>query len=201
MEKQAWAPIRILDRIAGFGVWIGGICLLVSSLLIAADLLLRKFAGWSLGGADEIAGYVLAIVSAWAFPVTLLRRSHIRVDVLYSHMPQSVRIALDLFAMACLALFVGVLTFHAWQALLDSILFKSVSNTPLQVPLWIPQTMWFAGYVFFLVTTIMLLVGSLWLLFKKRRRDISRLIGIHSVEEEIIEEVGADDILFATSER
>src|SRR5690606_19070946 len=115
MEKQAWAPIRILDRIAGFGVWLGGTCLLVSSSLIAVDLLLRKFAGWSLGGADEIAGHVLAIVSAWAFPVTLLRRSHIRVDVLYSHMPQSVRIALDLFAMACLALFVGVLTFHAWQ--------------------------------------------------------------------------------------
>lgn len=198
MERQAWAPVRILDRIAGFGVWIGGICLLVSSSLIAADLLLRKFAGWSMGGADEIAGYVLAIVSAWAFPVTLLRRSHIRVDVLYTHMSQPVRIALDLFAMACLALFVGVLTFHAWQALLDSILFKSVSNTPLQVPLWIPQSLWFAGYVFFLVTTVMLFVGSLWLLFRNRRRDISRLIGIHSVEEEIIEEVGTDDMMFAT---
>lgn len=194
MLRQTLAPVRFLDRVAGFGVWIGGTCLLVSSALIAVDLVLRKFIGWSMGGADEIAGYVLAIVSAWAFPITLLRRSHIRVDVVYTLTPRKVRIVLDLFAMACMGVFIGVLTFHAWQVLLDSIQFRSVSNTPLQVPQWIPQSMWFAGYVFFFITIVVLLACSAWLLMKRRSRDVGALIGIQSVEEEINEEVQADDM-------
>ncbi len=89
MKREPLAPLRALDKVAGIGVWIGGLCLLASASLIVLDLSLRKLMGWSLGGADEIAGYVLAIVSAWAFPITLLRRSHIRVDVLYSHAPSA----------------------------------------------------------------------------------------------------------------
>lgn len=189
MKRQTLAPVRALDKVAGFGTWVGGICLIVSSTLIVVDLLLRKFAGWSLGGADEIAGYVLAIVSAWAFPITLLRRSHIRVDVVYTHMPGGIRIALDLFAMACMGVFIGVLTYHAWQVLMDSISFNAISNTPLQVPQWIPQSMWFAGYAFFMVTIVVLFACSLWLLAKRRPREVGRLIGINSVEEEISEEV------------
>lgn len=199
MERETLAPVRVLNKVAGFGTWIGGICLLVSSSLIVVDLLLRKFVGWSLGGADEISGYVLAIVSAWAFPITLLRRSHIRVDVVYTHMPRGVRVALDLFAMVCLGVFIGVLTYHAWQVLMDSIMFKSVSNTPLQVPQWIPQTLWFAGYLFFLFTIVVLLACSIWLLAKRKSRDVGRLIGIHSVEEEIQEEVHPDDIAYVAT--
>lgn len=193
MKQETLAPVRALGRVAGFGIWVGGICLLASSSLIVVDLVLRKTLGWSLGGADEIAGYVLAVVSAWAFPYTLLRRSHIRVDVLYTHLPRTARVALDLFAMGCMGIFVGVLTYHAWYVLVDSISFSSVSNTPLQVPQWIPQSLWFAGYLFFMVTILVLFGCSLWLLAKKRPTEVGRLIGIHSVEEEIVEEGVTDD--------
>ncbi len=193
MKQETLAPVRALNKFAGCGVWIGGACLLVASGLIVVDLLMRKFTGWTMGGSDEIAGYVLAIVSAWAFPITLLRRSHIRVDVLYTHMPQCVRIALDLFALACLGVFIGVLTYHAWQVLSDSIAFNAVSNTPLQVPQWIPQSLWFAGYLFFLVTIVVLFSCALYLLARRRLRQIGGLIGINSVEEEISEEVQTEE--------
>ncbi|AHG64081.1 TRAP transporter small permease subunit [Advenella mimigardefordensis] len=189
MELQTFAPKRMLDAVARCGAWIGGACLLVSSMLIVIDLVMRKWIGWSMGGADEIAGYVLAIVSAWAFPITLLRRSHIRVDVVYTHLPRQVRIGLDLFALFCLGVFVAVLTYHAWQVLADSISFNAVSNTPLQVPQWIPQSLWFAGYVFFLITILALMFCAVYLIVKRRPREVSALIGIHSVEEEINEEV------------
>lgn len=186
------SSLRVLNRIAGFGTWVGGFGLLLSSLFIAVDLVCRKFFGWSIGGADEIAGYVLAGVSAWAFPIALLRRSHIRVDVLYVHAPRAARTALDLFALACLGTFIGLLTYQAWLVLDDSISFQAISNTPLQVPLWIPQSIWFAGYVFFIATIICLFTVSLALLIRKRTGEIGTLIGIHSVEEEIREEVGPD---------
>lgn len=192
MTPHTLPPLRIVGRVAAVGTWIGGICLLLSSVLILIDLFMRKLLGWSIGGADEIAGYVLAIVSAWAFPIALLRRSHIRVDIVYTHAPRAARIALDLFALTCLGVFVGVLTFHAWQVLLDSISYRSVSNTPLQVPQWIPQSLWFAGYVFFFATIICLMTCSLYLLAKRRHREIGTLIGISSVEEEIQDELPPD---------
>ncbi|MGB6008834.1 TRAP transporter small permease subunit [Castellaniella sp.] len=193
MTIRSTSPsLQALNRIAGFGSWIGGFGLLLSSLYIAVDLICRKFFGWSIGGADEIAGYVLAGVSAWAFPIALLRRSHIRVDVLYVHAPRALRTAMDLFALACLAVFIGLLTYQAWLVLEDSISFKAISNTPLQVPLWIPQSIWFAGYVFFIVTITCLLMISLALLIRKRAGDVGKLIGINSVEEEISEEVRPD---------
>ncbi|CAB3881184.1 hypothetical protein LMG26689_03495 [Achromobacter animicus] len=188
MTTETHGSLRLLDRVARIGAWIGGLGLLLVSWLIVADLIARKVAGVSLGGADELAGYTLAVASAWAFPITLLRRSHIRVDVVYTHLPAKTRVVLDLFALACLGVFVGTLTWHAWFVLADSIAFQSVSNTPLQVPQWIPQSLWFAGYAFFLLTIVVLGACALGRVMRGRWQAVNALIGIHSVEEGIEEE-------------
>ena len=201
MSTSAPAAVRVLERIARGGAWIGGLGLLLVSWLIVVDLAARKLFGVSLGGADELAGYVLAIASAWAFPITLLRRSHIRVDVVYTHLSPRSRVWLDLFALACLGLFVGVLTYHAWFVLADSIAFQSVSNTPLQIPQWIPQSLWFAGYAFFLLTVVVLAACALAQFTRGRWQAVNGLIGIPSMEEEIQDEtapgVGADAAVVA----
>jgi len=199
MSSTTHVPVRVLERIARGGVWIGGLGLLAASWLIVIDLAARKLAGVSLGGADEIAGYVLAVASAWAFPITLLRRSHIRVDVLYTHLSAKTRVALDFFAIACLSVFVGLLTFHAWGVLADSIRFRSVSNTPLQIPQWIPQSLWFAGYAFFLLTIVVLAACAVARLLAGRWQDVNGLIGIHSLDEEIQAETQSAAPTLATS--
>lgn len=178
----------IIDRIARASAWAGGIALLACALLISLDLILRKTIGFSMGGADEIAGYVLAIVSSWAFPLALLKRSHIRVDILYSRLPLGPRVGLDLLALACMAVFVGALLLHSGQVLWDSIHYQSISTTPLQVPLWIPQSIWFAGYLFFAVTILVLGGISLQQLRQRRWAAIHARLGINTVEEEIEEE-------------
>lgn len=180
------APIHLIARASA---WVGGITLLACAFLISLDLILRKLFGISMGGADEIAGYVLAIVSSWAFPIALLKRSHIRVDILYSRLPLKPRVGLDLLALLGMAVFVGTLLWHSGQVLLDSIHYRSISTTPLQVPLWIPQSLWFAGYLFFAVTILILAWASLTQMRQQRLAAVSALIGIHSVEEEIREEV------------
>lgn len=194
MSSASPIAVRGLERIARIGAWIGGLGLLAASWLIVIDLAARKLAGVSLGGADEIAGYVMAVSSAWAFPITLLRRSHIRVDVLYTHFSSKTRVALDCFALACLSVFVGLLTFHAWGVLADSIRFHSVSNTPLQVPQWIPQSLWFAGYAFFLLTIVVLGACALARLMAGRWQAVNELIGIHTLDEEIQAETQSADL-------
>ncbi|OZI58747.1 TRAP transporter small permease subunit [Bordetella genomosp. 1] len=188
MTTETHGSLRLLERVARIGAWIGGLGLLLVSWLIVIDLAARKLAGVSLGGADELAGYTLAVASAWAFPITLLRRSHIRVDVVYTHLSPRTRVVLDVFALVCLGVFVGTLTWHAWFVLVDSIHFQSVSNTPLQVPQWIPQSLWFAGYAFFLLTIVVLGACALARVMKGRWQAVNALIGIHSVEEGIEEE-------------
>ncbi|OLS64390.1 TRAP transporter small permease subunit [Pseudomonas putida] len=179
-----------INAVAKASTWVGGFALLGCALLIGIDLILRKTLGVSMGGADEIAGYVLAITSAWAFPVTLLKRAHIRVDILYARLGLKPRVVLDLFALACMAVLVCALTYHAWAVLWDSIDYHSVSNTPLQVPQWIPQSLWFAGYLFFALTLLSLMLTSLGHLLRGRWAEVSALIGINSVEQEIDEELG-----------
>ncbi len=189
-DHRTLAAIRAIARAS---TWVGGFALLGCALLIAIDLILRKTLGISMGGADEIAGYTLAITSAWAFPVTLLKRAHIRVDILYARLGLKPRVLLDLLALAGMALLVGALAFHAWNVLLDSIEYRSVSNTPLQVPQWLPQSIWFAGYLFFAMTLACLILVSLGHLLRGRWSAVSGLIGINTVEEEIEEELHAGD--------
>ena len=43
----------------------------------------------TLGGADELSGYALAISSAWGFSSALLSRSHIRIDTVYVRIQSS----------------------------------------------------------------------------------------------------------------
>ena len=187
--NTAHSGLAAITAIAKASTWVGGFALLGCALLVGIDLILRKTLGISMGGADEIAGYVLAVTSAWAFPVTLLKRSHIRVDILYARLGLKPRVALDLFALACMAVLVSTLAFHAWNVLQDSIEYRSVSNTPLQVPQWIPQSIWFAGYLFFALTLLSLALVSLGHLLHGRWGAVSALIGINTVEQEIEEEL------------
>ncbi|MCQ6256667.1 TRAP transporter small permease subunit [Pseudomonas sp. Q11] len=188
MKRTEFSAIRLVNSIARLSAWLGGIALMGTALMIGIDLILRKTIGLSMGGADEIAGYVLAIVSTWAFPIALLKRSHIRVDIVYSRLPLKFRTSLDLLALSCMALFVGTVLFHAWDVLWDSIQYRSTSTTPLQIPQWVPQAVWFAGYLFFALTIGVLGWASVIQLRQQRWASIGALIGIHSVEEDIQEE-------------
>src|SRR5690606_9771633 len=70
----------------------------------------------------------------------------IRVDVIYERLPVSVRAWLDVLAVLSTFLFAAVLAWNAVHLGIDSLVYNNVSNTPLRVPLWIPQFVWGAGF-------------------------------------------------------
>ncbi|HEY0885277.1 MAG TPA: TRAP transporter small permease subunit, partial [Ramlibacter sp.] len=76
--------LELLSRIA---VWAGGALTLACVFLISFDVVARKFFGFTVGGSDELSGYVFAISTTWAFAYVLLQRGNVRVDVLYQHLP------------------------------------------------------------------------------------------------------------------
>ena len=93
--EQTMTGVR---RFAQWGLWFGGALVLLAAVLIGIDVLMRKFLDRSIGGADELAGYSLAIGTAWGLGAALLDRAHIRIDSLYVFFPQKIRLALDALA-------------------------------------------------------------------------------------------------------
>lgn len=180
--------LEFADRLSRYAVWFGGALVLASALLVSVDVLLRKLLLVSLGGADELSGYAFAIGTAWALGFTLLRRANVRVDALYSRLPAPLCAVLDIIALLSLGLFIGLLTQQAWDVLATSISFSARATTPLQTPLWIPQSLWVIGLGLFLFTLLPLLLRSLLALVTGDLATVRRLAGARTIEEDAADE-------------
>ena len=176
-------------RFAQWGLWFGGALVLLAAVLIGIDVLLRKFLSRSIGGADELAGYALAIGTAWGLGATLLDRAHIRIDSLYVLFPQKLRLALDVAAIVLLVGFFGLVTWHGLGVLSQSWTSGSRSQSALETPTVLPQALWIAGLVAFVAVGILLLVQALRQMASGDLRGAAKLISTRSAEEEVEDEI------------
>lgn len=170
-------------------LWLGGAALLASALLIGVEVVLRKVFLVTIGGSDEIAGYAFAAGTTLALAGTLLERGHVRVDALYVHFPTKLRAALDLLALVGIVGFVALLMVRGLAVLQDSILFSARATTPLATPLVIPQSVWLAGFVLFLLVSIPLAARVALALASRDLATVQRLAGARSIEEDAVAEV------------
>ena len=180
--------LKAADRISLWGVWFGGGLIFLAALLVSADVLARKLFTVSLGGADELSGYAFAIGTAWAFAFTLLRRSNVRVDALYQHLPPKLRAFLDILALLALGVLAAYLTFYAFSVFQTSWVLKAQSNSSLKISLWIPQGIWFLGLVLFVVTLTLLLMRAAVALVAGDWPAIHALLSARSIEEDAQDE-------------
>ena len=188
--------MKYLQTVAGeisrVGAIVGGAMLLVASILICIDITLRYTLSLTLGGADELSGYALAISSAWGFSAALLHRSHIRIDTVYVRLKSvTARALLDLASLATLLFFFGMVTFYAWGVVKQSWVSESHSLSAIEAPLIIPQGLWFAGLLFFVLLCALLLARGLLAFAQGRYSDLFALIGSKSAVEEAEEEIAA----------
>ena len=78
------------------------------------------------------------------------------------------------------------MAYMAWTTLDESLAFKSVSSTPLQVPLWIPQSLWLAGLVLFSLTALVMAARGV-LALRRGLAHADRVLAPPTVAEEIEE--------------
>jgi TRAP-type C4-dicarboxylate transport system permease small subunit len=182
--------MRGIRRLAQAGLWFGGALVLLAALLIAVDVVLRKVLSASIGGADELAGYALAIGTAWGLGAALLGRAHIRIDSLYVLFPRAVRHVLDVLGLILLVGFFSVVAWHGAGVAAQSWLAGSRSQSDLQLPTVVPQALWIAGLILFVGVGLALLGHALNLLAKGDNAGAARAIGTPSAEEQIQAETG-----------
>jgi len=171
-----------LARVSG---WICGLLLTVSAVLIGLDIALRETVALTLGGANELSGYALAVSSSWGCTVALVHRMHVRIDSVYTHLSARVRALLDMAGLAAFIYFLAFVTFYAWKVLEQSIESNSHSISALGAPLAVPQAVWFAGFVVFLAVASVYLLRCILAFAKGDLRRVRELLGARSVEEEM----------------
>jgi TRAP-type C4-dicarboxylate transport system permease small subunit len=176
-------------RFAQWGLWFGGGLILLAALLIGIDVLMRKFLARSIGGADELAGYALAIGTTWGLGAALLDRAHIRIDSLYVLFPQKLRLALDVLALVLLVGFFALIGWHGWGVVAQSWTSGSRSQSALETPTVLPQAVWIAGLIVFVLVGLFLLVTALRLGLSGDLRGMAQLISTRSAEEEVEDEI------------
>ena len=180
--------VRLLTWISRSAIWIGGAGILFSAGLVTVEITVRKFFGMSLGGADEISGYIFAVSTMWALPFALLNRANVRIDVVYLRLPAWLRSFLDVFSLILLVGFVAVVFWHSVNLFVENRANDTRSITPLQAKVWIWQGLWILGMALFLLAGAVLFVLAVAALILWRHDRIAGLIGSRSSEEEIASE-------------
>ena len=156
-DSRLLSACRGVGRLAAIAA---GYAMLMLAGLVGFEVVGRKLFDFSLQGVDEIGGYVLAAVATFGFSYALLSHAHTRVDIFVQTMSTRPQVVLYFLSVASLAGFGSFMTWTAAGTLMASIEYSSVSTTPLQTPMWIPQTIWVAGLAAFAILSILMAVRA-----------------------------------------
>jgi len=187
--------ISIGQRLSQAAAWAGGAILLLTSVLITIEVVLRKVFTISMGGADEISSYTMAISCSFGFAYALFQKAHIRIDVLYNKCPQIIKYILDILSLTLLGVYMTVLSYFGFQVFMISFAKGSTANTPLHTPLWIPQLIWIIGLWGFTISIILILASTIFSLAKKDFKTARMLSGATTLKEEIEKDSVVSDTL------
>lgn len=153
-----------------------GVLLALTVAFILLDITLRQL-GSSLGGSSEISGYVMAATASWGLSFALIELAHVRIDFLRLRFRTWGRIVMDLLAIGTLAVTTVVVAVQTWPVLGKSLQSSARANTPLETPLWIPQTIWFSGWLWFALTASLMLLCAIGLLASGRLQSFDDQFG------------------------
>ena len=170
-------------KVSDFAVLAGGASLIVCAILVTLDVFLRKIFGIVIPDADLLSTYAFAIATAWAFALVVLDRANVRLDMLANFLPRPAVVTLNFIAALSLAVFSVFMLEQCASVLIESYSQGARSNTPMQIPLIIPQGAWFLGIAFFCITVLYTLARATVHLFKTDLDGVNLEIGIPSIKE------------------
>ncbi len=174
-----------MEAIARLSSLVFGVTMLLLSVAITVETVVRKAFSISLGGVDELSGYAIAVGAPLAFAVALVERSHIRINLLYVRLGPRLRALADAAAALSLTAIAVFLAVFAWRTFAETRLYQSLAQTPWATPLVYPQALWLATLVVFLLVALVLAWRVLARLLRRDWAGLEAVAGPGSVEEEL----------------
>lgn len=158
---------------------VAGLLLLASVTVTILDIIARRV-GLSLGGTDEFSGYAMAISTSWGISYALTCMAHVRIDLLRAKAAPLGRALLDAIAILALAGTALVIGYRVWPVLAKTLKSGATANTPLETPLWIPQSLWFAGWAWFAVSASVIAVAVVCYTAAGKFQAVNEIAGVRN---------------------
>jgi TRAP-type C4-dicarboxylate transport system permease small subunit len=115
----------------------------------------------------------------------------VRIDILINRLPLRLRLWLHLFSLALLGVFSAFLAYGAFSLVQESLLFGATDISLMRTPLAVPQGLWAAGLVVFLVFIMLLLIENTLLVLAGRGEEAEANLNTRTYTEEAEEALSA----------
>lgn len=179
-------------RISRWLAWLAGAVILFGSAVpVAIDVFARATLGRTLVESFEISEYALAACIGLGMGYTVTTRANVRVDILTARLPRAIRLYVDLFAAMTLAVTAVACAWYAFGVLEETWRLGARSISTLQVPLIIPQTIWWIGFFWFATIACLTPLFAIERLWARDLSGTEALISNPQLTDEM-EEIGID---------
>ena len=131
--KKAAAPATL--GLAGAGV----VALVAMMAIVTFDVILRYFFNDPTVWAGEVASFLTIWVVFFGLGQNMRQGDHIRIDVITNLLSRRMRLVLDVLAHAIAIVFSVVLFMGCWVRFDNFWVRRTVSDSPIMIPLWIPM--------------------------------------------------------------
>lgn len=152
-----------IERVALAVLLVGGVGMLMSMFLGVADVVGTQLLGSPVPGAYEITESTMTLIVFGALAYAQIRRAHIRVELLYTHVGPRTKAAMDVLADVAAMVFFSLLLWQAWQEAEYSYQINERSVGLIRFPLYPARIVLAAG------TALMILRLALDLVVDTRR--------------------------------
>jgi len=131
--------VRICDKLSVACGIASGVLMVISTLLVLAEIVVRSVFSKTLYITEEYSGYLMAALTFLALAYTLKDKSHIRMTFLHTIAKGKAKLWLDIFAFSVGFAFCALLTYTTGEFFWDAVVTKSRSMQISQSYLAIPQ--------------------------------------------------------------
>ena len=142
----------ILDRLYQISGYLAAFFMVMIALTIIGQIC-GRFIGIAIDS-TETAGFSMAGMTFFGLAYTFRQGEHIRVTLFLRFVSGSARKILELFTIGFCIVFVGYLTYWAFDFVYFSHKFEEISQGLLAIPFWIPRLSMAIGSLVFLIALI-----------------------------------------------
>ena len=186
-----------IARISRYLAWLGGAVILFGCCIpISIDVVSRAVFGQTVLESFEISGYGLAACIGLGMGFTVSTKANIRVDFLTNKLPRRARMVFDLAAAIALAVVAVALAYYAFETLQQSWRMDARSVSTLRVPLYLPQSVWWFGLLWFAIAASLTPVFAVMGILRGDKAGFDRLLASPALHDELAQTgvKGAEDL-------
>lgn len=132
--RPVWAD---MVGAAGRGLaLLSGLGMLLMMITGTLDIFGTNVLAWPIPAAFEFMTAMMVVVVFFALSLAQARKAHIRVEILYEHMPRTLQRITDVFQYALSAIFFGLIAWFGWISAHEGFLIGEFASGIVNFPLW-----------------------------------------------------------------